>query len=467
MTNLHHSSEMCEKVRPYYYDYLQKTLRQDNTLTWAAEHIDQCAYCQERIAALKTCLESADSCSGGSQLRLQAKNLQGHFGWLNQPVTCQVVKPYLALQTLPELEVSIPTPITVHLNHCRRCREDLQTLCSLNLSPAQLQQWVLTVAAASSTPTNGDKPPRRPDLPNILAQLAQRPDTPVVTTVEMRQNPSDSPDGPISQCYEDWPFRIKVHGQEPMQQPLLYMPVRKAASVMAHRTVSAAGHFVKRTYKPLAAAAVIMLVFGLMLRTSAAGNIGLKAIYNAFSRAEVIHIRQEIPDASAPIQEFWISRTNNAMVLRQKGILSLVDLRRNERIIKDAGDISTRTISQKEAPYLQEMIYTGCGLLPFARMEDIPQTSDWHNITGDITHPALPNTDIYELEWAGPGYMGRELPHKWRCYLEPETNLPLRAERYVFDNMLGDYQLETIITADYTAHSVFATMAAQLTPTLQ
>ena len=38
----------------------------------------------------------------------------------------------------PALEVKIPTPITVHLDKCKQCREDLETIRQLNLSHKQL-----------------------------------------------------------------------------------------------------------------------------------------------------------------------------------------------------------------------------------------------------------------------------------------------------------------------------------------
>ena len=120
---------------------------------------------------------------------------------------------------------------------------------------------------------------------------------------------------------------------------------------------------------------------------------------------------------------------------------------------------------QNESAHLQEMIFTGCGLLPFARIEDIPGTRDWRFITGEIDTPALPETDIYELEWSGKGPMGREIPHKWRCYLDRDKNLPLRIERYAFDDLTGDYELETIITADYPERDAFEAVAAQVIST--
>lgn len=455
---------MCEQVQPYYYDYLQNALQEVAHLKWVVEHIEQCACCRDRIKELKSCLDAIEQTPAALDPRLQAKNLQGHFGWLNQPVTCRVVKPYLALQALPELEVSIPTPITVHLNHCQDCRRDLETLCSLNLSPGQLRQWALSVTDDSQIPPDGGEPADRTDLPDILHQLARRPDSSVVTTVKM-QAPSDTPGNDIPECYADWPFHIEVHNQQPAVH-LLDMPAHKAAVLIARNTATTVGRYAVRFSKPLAAAAVIMLVFGLLLRTGTAGGVGLQNIYDAFSQAQVIHIIQDAPTSSAPVQEFWISRPANAMILQQKNVLSMVDLNREQRVIKIAsGNVSSAPLAHNEIPYLSEMIYTGCGLLPFARIEDMPGASDWTCVTGHIENPALPNAEVYELVWSSENRAGGESLHKWRCYLDVPTNLPLRVEQYAFDDMVGDYELETTMTVTYADQKAYNAVEAQVTQT--
>jgi hypothetical protein len=55
-------------------------------------------------------------------------------------VTCSRVKPFLPGLLLPEVQVRIPTPITVHLDHCPECTEDLEALRDLGLSPEQLER---------------------------------------------------------------------------------------------------------------------------------------------------------------------------------------------------------------------------------------------------------------------------------------------------------------------------------------
>jgi hypothetical protein len=64
--------------------------------------------------------------------------LRLHFEYLDQYVTCGRVKPFLAALAMPSLQIKIPTPITVHLDHCAQCAQDLQTLKNLSLETGQL-----------------------------------------------------------------------------------------------------------------------------------------------------------------------------------------------------------------------------------------------------------------------------------------------------------------------------------------
>lgn len=61
-----------------------------------------------------------------------------HLMHLNQPVTCEVVKPFLPWQADKELNITAQTPITAHISECPACRNDVDTLTELNLEQKQL-----------------------------------------------------------------------------------------------------------------------------------------------------------------------------------------------------------------------------------------------------------------------------------------------------------------------------------------
>ena len=63
-----------------------------------------------------------------------------HLVHLDQPVNCEVVKPFLPWQADKELNITAQTPITAHIAECQDCRSDIETLRQLNLDQKHLVQ---------------------------------------------------------------------------------------------------------------------------------------------------------------------------------------------------------------------------------------------------------------------------------------------------------------------------------------
>lgn len=130
----------CTSARLYYYDFLSDRARQDipeGTL----RHIGQCDDCQAEIERLGTLLTHAEENTDSEQHRRDSAIstlLELHFAYVGNPVTCNIVKPFLASLADPILRVRIPTPITMHVDKCRACSNDLRTLRDLHLTHKQL-----------------------------------------------------------------------------------------------------------------------------------------------------------------------------------------------------------------------------------------------------------------------------------------------------------------------------------------
>lgn len=61
-----------------------------------------------------------------------------HLNYLDQPVNCELVKPFLPLQADNKLKITVQTPITIHITECPDCQCDIETLKLLNLERKQL-----------------------------------------------------------------------------------------------------------------------------------------------------------------------------------------------------------------------------------------------------------------------------------------------------------------------------------------
>ncbi|HEX42433.1 MAG TPA: hypothetical protein ENN81_10305, partial [Phycisphaerales bacterium] len=85
-------------------------------------------------------MRSGNSFSGGADtpdqettyVRQMARVLDAHFRWADRHVECRTARLYLPAMACGRLCVRIPTPLTVHLDHCEACRGDLEAIGDLD-----------------------------------------------------------------------------------------------------------------------------------------------------------------------------------------------------------------------------------------------------------------------------------------------------------------------------------------------
>jgi hypothetical protein len=141
MNASNHSSK-CKESEQHYYDFICNE-RSELIPEPIIDHIEHCQKCMEQIAQLKEVLRQAedDISSRKAQIRTAiAYMLQLHFTYIDKPVGCNIIKPFLPFLLDPKLEIKIPTPITVHLDNCQQCCEDLKVIGQLNLNSKQLSR---------------------------------------------------------------------------------------------------------------------------------------------------------------------------------------------------------------------------------------------------------------------------------------------------------------------------------------
>ncbi|MHC4337002.1 MAG: hypothetical protein ACYSTG_03495 [Planctomycetota bacterium] len=133
-------NSICEQARAYYYDYLCGEAREHIPAEMFA-HIDKCRFCQAEVGRLKSMLAEAEArATEGTRQTTSTvvANLRLHFAYTGARVACNTVKPFLPSLAIPALDVGVPTPITVHLDKCQQCANDLEVIRQLNLDDKQL-----------------------------------------------------------------------------------------------------------------------------------------------------------------------------------------------------------------------------------------------------------------------------------------------------------------------------------------
>ena len=125
----------CTEAELFYYDFFDNKTEDipENIL----KHIMQCQHCQSNIEELENQLGGADTEQIEANFA-RTELLKQHFSYINKKITCQIVKPFLPTLLHPSLPISIPTPITTHIDNCFQCSNGLEKIKSLGLNDKQL-----------------------------------------------------------------------------------------------------------------------------------------------------------------------------------------------------------------------------------------------------------------------------------------------------------------------------------------
>jgi len=108
-----------------------------------ARRVRRCLVFRKQVDRLQEAVTGAGGEADTNRSKMKRDiidTLSEHFRCLDEQVTCSRVKPFLPGLLLPMVQVRIPTPITVHLDHCSECADDLEALRELGLSPEQLER---------------------------------------------------------------------------------------------------------------------------------------------------------------------------------------------------------------------------------------------------------------------------------------------------------------------------------------
>ena len=133
-------NNLCEEAKLFYYDFLfvqNKSEIPEQILN----HISRCQNCQKNLYELKTTLTQSEFKNqhkhekSGSPV---ANMLKLHFSYVDHDITCKTVKPFLPGLLDNSMKISVPTPITTHIDNCSECVQDLRKISDLNLSKVNL-----------------------------------------------------------------------------------------------------------------------------------------------------------------------------------------------------------------------------------------------------------------------------------------------------------------------------------------
>jgi hypothetical protein len=498
----------------HYYDILAK--HEVGVSESIVRHVHQCLLCRAHVHRLKEILAETRGEADVPRDRMGRDiidTLDLHFRHLGECVTCSLVKPFLPTLLIPSREIRIPTPITVHVDHCRACAADLGVIRGLDLEPGQLERLgrlyaekararlslcraarakipafatasiegigseflnhlcacpecrarvyehrqklldargaddahpgpngcrVVTMAdvfgyvvAYDLTGDQGHEPSRakRPagahvrtcrfcmdkiqTLHRLAYGIADRPESGVATvytTVEGVKG-APAPDDP----YPNHPITVEVIHRE--AQPAATRRRRPAAFAGLNPTA-----FHPRMKSLLLKAAVVALaalpLALLFLNTPSASGITLSQVFKAFGSAENVHVARFYPPTGELLQEVWVSRARDVLVVREGPERTVYDLGTKEKHVYAALEATAEITELSESEYAStRRLIEGC--LGFA-LGDVPADATWTRMDDSIAEGA----EVYELTYTVQDPSGRAGLRRQEITIDPLTRLP-------------------------------------------
>lgn len=390
----------CQTSQIHFYNYLKD---RGQVPPKAASHIENCTECQSQIENLR---DRLDCCEAGDDDRkeLLRKVLKLHAGLSDRWNYCHQVRPLLPTLLVDSLRVTIPTAVTIHIEQCSQCREDLSRIKSLGLSSDKL------MAAAGFLADRQPVSAFTEAQMQALESIAKSDNSGILTRLQTS----------AAEVAEE------VTGHEPTKsypnQPLAAKPKRPVRYLLTGT---------------IAAAAILMIV-GLL--PTAVSGVHLKTLYQAVRSVSNVHL-QRYSGGGEMIQEIWMSKSLQFKLYRQPQNTFFKDLQTG-RIIQSQEGNDPQLVNvnvREEDSYAR--------LLPFDQLKDLPARYDW-SYEGDKVLESGQKVLVYALTWDNVN-LGHTIQKKWRAYLDTDTHLPYQIDWLERISAEEDFRLITTSVVGY------------------
>ena len=435
----------CEDAELYYYDFICD----DNSCSIpdaAIEHIRFCEICLKKIEQLKVMLHQPENAvdSYNAKVRNEINHiLERHFAYIDKQVSCNDVKPFLPYLLDIDLDIKIPTPITIHLNSCTKCRQNLEAIRRLSLNKSQLSLLAQALSdhndvntAALQLQDSHVPQEQMQQLIDTVHMISERPESGVVTICRIDKAAKTTTND--NNLYAGFPITVERIDNN------TYKDEQNAGATISLKTAS--GYTVAplaRLLKPgIVAAAVVLIAAGLFFSTSTAKAVSIGQIYQAIEKIKNVYIANFAPNDNKPKQEFWISRERNIYITKTKDETVFYDLNNGQKKVKlpDTNTTENIQLTENQISGIKQEMYGFFGVMPFASISDIPADAQWIRIT-DETLKNNDGVEIYDLIWTNTEFKGSKGYWKCKFYVDTKTNLPSKIELYRKSSTEEEYTL--------------------------
>jgi len=492
---------LCQEAQVHYYDLLSQ--EEAAVPAVVRRHVAACPACREEMRRLREALLEAqhppDSARARQDETIEA--LAQQFQLLDAHVSCSEAKPLLPELALASARIRIPTPVTVHVDHCPQCARDLMAIRDLHLSADQLKRLgrLLEAARDGRLPCLGDSlVPAAPgpllyeeadivcnDIPladlfdcvvpddaapsgattmgerrravarhvqgcpgclgqaralqRTVDEILARANSEIVTVYHAGEDAQEA----SGETGGEYPYPVSVQVLHDRSEAAVLTPGGRAAPAAGLRQLG-------RFAKPLAAAAALVLVMitlGSFLRMTASTASGTNVgdIDRALARVKNVHFVVQDRDGEL-VQEFWIARRASVLVQRRVEDCILYDLARGRKRTIDlqTGSRASARLSQIERDGSRQLMASCLRDL----VAEVSSGAELRPPAGEIGSGAGEGISVYELR---PPPRARNAPLRVRrlVYLDSATGLPQRMEYYHQMPRAGGWSVAITTTFTY------------------
>ncbi len=202
----------------------------------------------------------------------------------------------------------------------------------------------------------------------------------------------------------------------------------------------------------------IVIVLALFFSIPSAKAVSLAEIYQAVERVRNVCISSFRAGNEEPYENYWVSLSLNIRLIEDSRHIDLLDL--NNWTSKELDVINNSVIEsiiQSDLrKNIENFVINSIGLVPFSQISDVPKNSHWERVTNENINTVIPNTEVYNLTWKGSDNEFTTWYHKWRVFVDINTDLPVRTESYVKklyhrrkSDSDDDYVLDRFIVVTY------------------
>jgi len=278
---------------------------------------------------------------------------------------------------------------------------------------------------------------RMQELHRTVSSIAERAESGVVTVYHLEESARVQPLSRLIEIAAGTPTKVEENiGRGDVTRTIDFVARLK-------RTVSAPR--AKHLLKTGLAAAIILIALALLLNAPTAKAVTLDTIFGAVEKVRSVYIANFTGHATEPILERWVSDGLNTYLVKKESEWALSDIGAGVRKKKNSrtGVSEEVRLNEDELVGLKKIMNFTLDFMPFQKRSDVPTDAQWNRVTDAAVQSEVPGTEVYDLTWMDTT-SSSVIHNKWRAFVDPRTNLPLRAEFYQKRPVDSEYRLASV-----------------------